>query len=469
MRRAALLALALAASSYVRPLAAAPRPPERTSASAEPTRRATALCATRVAPAPKDEPRTESEDEALASLASELDALLADAAHDLGLVLDLGRRTVSPVDEVELVTLAEAMGGTLVAPSLRARGDEVELRIALAEAGSKEVRLRVERASREDLAVRAVVMLRDLVTDRSERPSPRAPFVRAPEGTLTAPKASAGRTSLAVNATLFGGLVGYSIQRASGSEDPRLLYPLLAVGAGGGLVSSILVAEEWDVTVGDAWFLASGAWWPTLAGHLLYAGRFSHRSDGEQWTTGLVAGTTGLSLSTLGLALHHMSEGGALLAHSGGAFGLVLGGVVEGLVRGDVERLPLAGMGYGAGLGWLGAAALAIHTRPQASRVVAMDLGALLGGLGGAALGSPLLLESPTPTQSRAWIGLTGGMAVVGASIGWFMTRPKATPPKPTTKATSTVPLPVVGVIGESVVGERRAPVVGLSWSGPLR
>ena len=61
---------------------------------------------------------------------------------------------------------------------------------------------------------------------------------------MTAPKPSAGRTSLAVNATFFGGLVGYSIQRASGSEDPRLLYPLLAVGAGGGLVSSILVAEE---------------------------------------------------------------------------------------------------------------------------------------------------------------------------------------------------------------------------------
>ena len=37
---------------------------------------------------------------------------------------------------------------------------------------------------------------------------------------------------LAVNATLYGGVVGYSIQRSSGSEDPRLLYPLLAVGAG---------------------------------------------------------------------------------------------------------------------------------------------------------------------------------------------------------------------------------------------
>lgn len=451
---------------------AEPKPDERTNerTNVDQARRATSLYATRVVKASPDEPRTEAEEEALASLASELDALLADAAQDLGLALDLGRRGAPPKDDVDLVGLAETTGGTCFAPSLRVQGDEVELRIALADASSREVRSRIERTSREDIAVRAVVMLRDLVTRPSEAPRRAPGFFRVNEAAFTAPKLSAGRTSLAVHATMFGGVVGYSIQRASGSEDPRLLYPLLAVGAGGGLVSSILVAEEWDIGVGDAWYLASGAWWPTVAGHLLYAGRFGASGhEGERWTSGLIAGTMGLSISTLQLAIRgSMSEGGALLAHTGGGFGLVLGGVVEALVRGDVEHFPLLGMGYGASLGWLSAAALAIHVRPQASRIVSIDLGALLGGLGGAALGSPFLFQRPTPTQQRLWVGMTGGMAVLGAGVGWFVTRSKPEPSKATEKTSFALPLPSFGVIGESVVGFRRAPVLGLSWGGPL-
>ena len=408
----------------------------------------------------------------LVPIAGQLDALLADAAQDLGLVLDLDQRGAAP-DEAALVALASSLGSTVIVPSVRARDGEFELRIVLAEASSPELRVRIERASQADLSVRAVVMLRDLVTGLRAAPARRSEPRRAPEGTLTYPAKSAGRTALGVNATLFGGLLGYSIQRASGSEDPRLLYPLLAVGAGGGLVMSILAAEEWDVGVGSAWFLASGAWWPTLAGHLIYAGRFgASGGEGEQWTAGLVAGTTGLTLSTLGLALGGMSEGGALLAHTGGGLGLVLGGVTEALVQGNVERFPIAGMGYGAGLGWLGAAALAVQWRPAANRVVGMDLGAVLGGLGGAALGSPLLLDGPTETQQRIWVGMTGGMTLAGAAIGWFMTRPKADAADKARKQAhgeAPTPLPIFGVIGQSSVGERRAPVVGLSWSGMLR
>ncbi len=446
-----------------------PRTKDPSGASAEPSRRTATLFATKIA---GDTGKTSADGAELVPLAGQLDALLADAAQDLGLVLDLDQRGAAPEDEAELVALASSLGGTLIVPSLRARDGDLELRLVLAEASSPELRVRIERVSRADLAVRGVVMLRDLVTARSELPARRSEPRQAPEGTLTYPATSAGRTSLAVNATLFGGLLGYSIQRASGSQDPRLLYPLLAVGAGGGLVTSILVAEEWDVGVGAAWFLASGAWWPTLAGHMIHAGRFGGSGrEGEQWTAGLVAGTTGLSLATLGLALRGMSEGGALLAHSGGGFGLVLGGMTEALVRGNVDQFPIAGMGYGAGLGWLGAAALAVHWRPSTNRVVAMDLGALLGGLGGAALGSPLLLDGPTETQQRAWVGLTGGMAVAGAAIGWLMTRPKAEASRPTKRAPGDVAttLPVFGVIGQSSVGERRAPVVGLSWSGALR
>lgn len=411
----------------------------------------------------------------LQTLAGQLDVLLADTAQDLGLSLDLGQTGQAPDEDLDLVSASETRQTMLISPSIRERDGDIELRIVLAQPGSKKLMLRVERVARADIEVRAVVMLRDLVTDRSghaEAPRRRR-FEHA--GSLAVPTRSVGKTALAVNGTLFGGLIGYSIQRASGSEDPRLLYPLLAVGAGGGLVASVLVAEEWDIGVGDAWFLSSGAWWPTLAGHLIHAGRFGAYAPnrqgpvhvGDQWTAGLVASATGLSLATLGLAYRRMTEGDAAMAHSGGGFGFVLGGITEAFIRGDVGTLPIAGAGYGAGLGWLGAATMSLFLRPTTSRVLGADLGMLLGGLGGAALGSPLLLDSPSVARQRGWLGITGGMALVGGTLGWFIMRPKfPTTHKPTKKADAPLTMPVFGILGESRAGERRAPVLGLSWSG---
>jgi hypothetical protein len=464
--RAAAVAI-VAAAVAIAPVAAAQAPaPDHTSKSEAP--RLAVLRSTQVL---GDDGRP-ADDPDLLVLAGSLDALLADSAQDLGLTLDLGRRASGPIEEVDLDAQAQAAGGVLIVPSLRRREGEVELRLLLAEPDTRTLRSRVERVQRDDLAVRAVVMLRDLVTDRRDRPGPTADVAwraRMLSGTLTSPAPSTGRFTLALNTTLFGGLVGYSIQRASGSEDPRLLYPLLAVGAGCGLVSSILVAEEWNVGVGDAWFFSAGMLWPSLAAHLIWGGRFgSAGHEGDRWTAGLVGGTTGAVIATLGLTLRSMSDGGALLAHSGGGLGLVLGGVTEALVRGDIGALPIAGMGYGAGIGWLGAAALATQLQPSASRMAAVDLGALLGGLGGAALGSPLLIGDRTPTQQRAWVGMIGGMTFVGATAGYFLSRPKADEPPRRKGRSASVPLPAIGVIGESALGARRAPVMGVSWGGIL-
>jgi hypothetical protein len=209
---------------------------------------------------------------------------------------------------------------------------------------------------------------------------------------------------------------------------------------------------------------------------LIYAGRFGAYSpyagtnrEGEQWTAGLVSSATGLSLATLALAWRGLSEADAWMAHSGGGLGLLFGGLTEAFVRADVGRLPVAGMGYGAGLGWLGASAFAVHLRPSAARVLGVDLGVLMGGLGGAALSSPLLLDGPTAARQRAWLGITSGGAIVGAAIGWFASRPKVDSAKPKRRAEQHVPMPMLGLLGESRAGDRRAPVVGLLWSGPWR
>lgn len=458
------------------PTAAPPAPPASTPpASARPVMVLPALIAQGEAlrlPTPADGE--------LAALAATLDGLLGDAAQDLGLAIDADpaarKRAANPAQlgDAQLLKRAHQLDRVLLVPTLRAvsDADEVELRLTLAGPAARSLHLRSERVARRELSVRALIMLRDLAADAGGdalRPSPPPP-APAPFALIT-PARDAGRPVLLVTTTLFGGLVGYSIQRASGSNDPRVLYPLLAVGAGIGLGSSIIASEEWDIGVSDAWYVAAGELWPTLAGHLIYQGRFSPRVESDRWLFSLLGGGTGVTLSVLGLTLHPMSDGGAILAHSGGALGLVLGGFTEAMVRGDIHTTPVAGMGYGAGLGWLGCAALATQLKVTPARILALDLGALLGGLGGAAAGSPLLLDDPGAGRQRAWAGIAGGASLVGATVAVLVTREgRAAPaPEPKRKKTAFQPrLPAIGVLGESSVGPLRAPILGLSWGGTL-
>jgi hypothetical protein len=456
------LLVALAAPSRAR---AAP-------ATAAATARPTVLLATVIAeggalhaPAPADAE--------LGPLAASLDALLTDTAHDLGLAVVSGPRAAldpAHLGDAELLSQARSSGGVLVLPSLRAVPNaprDVEIRIAVAAPSARSLLVRSERVARDDVPVRAVIFLRDLVADLGGS-SVVVAARPAPLGVITRPPApGTGRPVLLVASTIFGAFAGYSIQRSSGSSDPRVLYPLLAVGAGIGLGASIIAADEWEVSAGEAWYVAAGAVWPTLAGHLLYEGRFSPRVENDRWVFGLVGGTTGLTLSVLGLTLHGMSDGGALLATSGGSFGLVFGGLTEALVKGDIHHTPFSGMGYGAGLGWLVAAAAATQLRVSPGRVLTVDLGTLIGSLGGAAVGSPLLLHEPDAARQRGWLAATGGGALVGATIALIASRGSKSAASPSKRHARLPPvMPSIEVLGESALGALRAPIVGVSVRG---
>ena len=107
----------------------------------------------------------------------------------------------------------------------------------------------------------------------------------------------------------------------TGSDNPRLLFPLMALGTGLGLGAWAIVAEEWDVGLGDAWYMSAAAWWPALAGLLVARGR-SEPNPPTEYSYAVVGALSGLSLATTSLALGGgMGEGGAVLTHSGGAFG----------------------------------------------------------------------------------------------------------------------------------------------------
>jgi hypothetical protein len=363
--------------------------------------------------------------EEMRKLAREIDAIVSEAAQDLGLTLTVSgrdREVGAVLSEAALVERAH--DSWVISPRLELRSEGTTLRIVAVPPGSKVLLERSQRVEADALDVRTNVMLSDVVRWGRGRPEPgpTSSVVAKSERNLDQAPRSQGRAVLALNAGVVGGYVGFSLQRAGGSTDARLTYPLVALGAGMGLGASMLVADEWNIGLGDAWFLAAGAWWPIASG-LLVAKSYDVRPQ-DRYMYGLIAASAGVTLSTAALSMRPMGEGGALLAHSGGVFGLLLGGMVELMDKGSTKVTPERGMGYGAGAGVLVAGALATQVQISATRMLLIDLSASLGALAGAAAASPILLVEDKESQTRNRLFLASATlgALVGGGIGLWST-----------------------------------------------
>jgi hypothetical protein len=377
-----------------------------------------------------------------AARAQELDATLRDGAQDLGFTLEIGDRgpVTGRTRDTDILEAA-ARGAWVVSPRIEhGMGDSFIVRMVVVPPNGRELRVRVETIKGVDVSVRGLVMLRDLLSPTTAAQAAASEKEREkvdPSAGLgiMSPTHSPGRAVLAVNGAAFGAFVAYSIQRASGNDDPRVLYPLLALGTGIGIGSTLLASEEWDVSTGDAWFLSAGAWWSAAAGLFIANGRHVQPLT-DRYAWGVGAGLTGLGLATFALTRSKMNEGDAVLAHSGGGLGMSLGGLTELAYRGKTTGVtPYTGAGYGAAIGLVGAGALATFVDVSPSRVLLVDMGAGLGALAGAAAASPLVL---------------------------FLTR-NAPAAKTATWHYGT---PVAGVIGSSATPTGPLPAYGAGWQG---
>lgn len=415
---------------------------------------------------------------AVAARAQELDATLRDAVQDLGFTLDVADQgpTMARARDLDLIERAGKSsprgeptdpGTWVVSARLEpAGGDTFILRIVAVPPKGKQLRVRVEKVSAPDVSVRGLVLLRDLLSTTpggGGETGPR-PQESASTGVMSTLH-SQGRAVLAVNAALFGAFTAYSVQRASGSEDPRLLYPLVTLGTGIGLGGALLVAEEWNVGTGDAWTLASAAWWGTAAGVAIANGRHVQPLT-DRYAWGVGGGLIGLSLATFSLTRGKADEGDAVLVNSGAALGLGFGALAEYFYAGDIEnRTPYTGIGYGTAVGLVASGALATFVQVSPSRVLLVDLGAGLGAAAGAAAASPLVFEDVTPTKTRGFVAATAGGAIAGGAVAWFLTREK---PSSATTAGRGEPsvLPFGGVIGSSATREGPVPAYGAGIRG---
>ena len=245
--------------------------------------------------APPSRLRRPEPDERLERARRELDLVLGEAVQDLGLTLDVSSRPKGdgPRGETELVVRASR--AWVLSPEIALDRGEVDVKLAVVAPGSSVVLVRRERVPFENLDVEAMKMLRDLIqTGRGTAVAPEPVAPTPAPGEPVSRARSPGRAVLALNGAAFGGYVGYSVQRASGSTDVRLTYPLTALGTGVGLGASMIVADEWDVGVGDAWYLAAGMWWPG-AGALLLADGYDVRPVEDRFMYGMLGAASVLA------------------------------------------------------------------------------------------------------------------------------------------------------------------------------
>jgi hypothetical protein len=399
----------------------------------------------------------------LSTLGRELESVVVEAAQDLGLTIDVSARPAASAPVSEHSIIEQAASSWVFSPRIGLDGTTVLVRIVAVQAGSHVLLVRTEQVKPGELEVQAVLMMRDLVRAAGTKGAAPAPTPQANESAVVEPARSPGRAVLALNAAAFGGYVGFALQNAGGSNDPRLTYPLIALGTGVGLGGAVLASEEWDIGVGDAWFASAGIWWPALGTALIA----SEEPSSKRYLYSAAAGAGGLALSTTAIAFGSMTEGDALVAHSGGAFGLVLGGVTDLAIQGKTDVTPTLGMGTGAIVGVVAAGALARFTPPQPpSRVLFVDLSAGLGALGGAALASPLVFGTEvTPTRNRLWLSAIGVGTFAGAAVGILMTH--STPSETRKRTSMTSIAPFVGVIAqETLPGGRSSPITGTGVTG---
>lgn len=387
----------------------------------------------------------------MAARAHEIDIALREAAQDLGLALDLGLPLAGDgARDADLVKSA-AGGHWAISPRLEQSGsDGYQLRMVAVPPGSSTLLVRFEKVDGKHLAARAVVMLRDFVTLRIGAAKAAPP---TDEGAARADDdegaRSRGRPVLAASSTLFGLYTAFAIHSVAGNNDPRLLYPLLALGSGIGLGAALLAADEWNVTSGSAWTIAAGSWWGVVSGSSLAAGR-DVRPVSDRYAWGLVGGLIGTTAAVTATALTRYNDGGATLVHSGAAFGTFIGGTTELLVRGTLKEGAATGLGLGAGFGLVAGGVFAAFTQTTAQRVMLVDLGAGLGALAGASVASPLVFRNETAGRTRLFLGAVLAGTAIGGTIAWFATR-QSKPDKtalrisPTVAAFGTPELPAYG------------------------
>ena len=416
-------------------------------------------------------------------LAREIDSAVQEAVYDLGFALDVSSVlassiSIEEVTEGSMLDRAASSGRWVLSPQLVTNGRGVMLlRLILVPGGVRHAIMRQEQLQPGEATLLAALMVRDLINVGRGRGS-TSPAIET-TSSRAAPKletASDGSSVLALSAAIYGGFVGYSLQVTSGSNDARLTYPLIAVGAGMGAGAAMLAAREWDITLADAGYMTGSVLWSTVGTTMLTAAYdVQPTSDRYGWAVG--GSLIGLGLGGFGLSLKRATLFGGAMRHAGGVWGSVLGAGAEYAVRGSLTLVPRHGLGYGAIAGVVAGGVLAHTLDGELKRLLMVDLGAGLGGVAFAAIGSPLLISERTEAKTRAWVLLSGVGVLAGGLTAYWLTSDAGTSDTPDASGAArdgasrglvtSAGYPILGVIATTErLGKPPVHAYGVGWAG---
>lgn len=355
---------------------------------------------------------------------------LQEGALDLGLPIAVLLVSTPDVDTADFER--QLLGGKADAwnlwLALERASEGVSVRLAAVRPGSHVLVVRREVVSSNALEVSVLRLLRDI--DRLPKDGaapPKAPAATCPSNGDSADpdpvRETDGRAYLAATGAAVGGYTGYALEHITGSNNPRVIYPLMTLGAGVGVAASLVAADEWRISTGEAWYLSAATLWGTASALFIHRGLQPDDSS-HRHAYGLLGTATGLSLGTLAVASSDIGQGGALLTESGAIFGGLLGVLTERSIDANLAEPPQLGLGIGLGAGALGAGLLVTRIpNPSSSRVMYVDLSALLGGLTGAAVASPLIVGTKvTELETRLWLGSVLLGTLIGGGLGYTIT-----------------------------------------------
>lgn len=230
------------------------------------------------------------------------------------------------------------------------------------------------------------------------------------------------RAQLAINATMLGLALMAGVLFAADVQDPRLFAPILLLGGGGGLATSLLVDRRWPISRGDNSILGAGGWYGAAAG-ILVAGLIGTTDLRWLMTGSLIGETLGLTAGILAAAFSHVTVGDGAMLHTGAVWGLFTGGVIATLVLASEPQASF-GMVLGGLASGLGVGVLLMHfVEVSSGRATVINLCGLLGILLGASVGIPLIIEDQNAGHLRAYAGILLGAAAAGLGLGVLLTR----------------------------------------------
>lgn len=242
------------------------------------------------------------------------------------------------------------------------------------------------------------------------------------------PEARPQRTSrveLQVFGTTYGAWLGVAVPLALSADDPEAFGAGLLLGAPAGLLLSRAYMNANPVSEGQARAISWGGTWGTWQGfgwaELLDIGEetvcnefgcYPTEDNGDEIIASMVVGGLAGIVGGGLLARNPIASGVSSGAQGGSIWGSIYGAMIAGILGADEGDTVLATALISGNVGLVTGALLADRYDLSRSRIRMMNLGALVGGLGG--VGLDLLIQ---PDDEEVALAIPLATSVLGLGI----------------------------------------------------